>query len=60
MRSRNLSRHREGPGWAVWAGLAILAAVILGVVGLGFYAGRVAPPHQQAFEQVLPNDKLPK
>jgi hypothetical protein len=60
MRSRNFSGHREGPGWALWAGLVILVLLILGLVGLGFYASRVAPPPQQAFEQVLPNDKFPK
>lgn len=61
MRSRNLSRYREGPSWGLWAGAVILVLLILGLVGLGFYAARVAqPPPQQAFEQVLPNDKFPK
>ena len=43
----------------MWAGLVILGAVILGVVGLGFYAGKVAPPPQHRIEQVLPNDRFP-
>jgi hypothetical protein len=61
MRSRNLSRHRDGLGWALWAGLVILVLLILGLVGLGFYAAReVAPPARHAVEQVLPNDKFPK
>ena len=45
--------------WAARIGLAILVLVILGVAGLAIYAGTLKPPHQ-SYEQVIPDDQLPR
>ncbi len=41
----------------LWAGIVVLALVILVAAGLAIYGGTVDPPTRH-YEQVVPNDSL--
>jgi len=45
-------------GWTARIGLALVAILVLGAVGLAIYAGTLKPPHR-TYEQVLSNDRFP-
>jgi hypothetical protein len=49
---------REGMGWGTWLGIVVAVVIVVGVVGLGVYGGRVHPPTWH-IEQVVPDDHLP-
>jgi hypothetical protein len=49
----------EGMGLGAWLGIAAVALVILGAVGLTVYGGSVKPA-QHPIEQVVPDDHLPR
>ncbi|HVZ92546.1 MAG TPA: hypothetical protein VG843_12920 [Rhizomicrobium sp.] len=48
----------ENAKWGLWLALAILAAIILGGVGLSIYGGRLEPVSRH-YEQAVPDDRLP-
>jgi hypothetical protein len=45
-------------GWGSWLAMIAVLLVILTMVGLAIYGGRVQPPVHQ-IEQVVPDDHLP-
>ncbi|HVV64169.1 MAG TPA: hypothetical protein VHC42_01775 [Rhizomicrobium sp.] len=48
----------ESANWGLWLVLAILAAIVLGGVGLSIYGGRLEPASRH-YEQAVPDDRLP-
>ena len=51
-------RNTEAMGWGSWVAVGIGVMVLLGVIGLSVYGGRLAPV-QHPIEQIIPNDRLP-
>lgn len=52
------TRNSEAMGWGSWVALGIGAVVVVAVIGLSVYGGRVTPV-QHPVEQIIPNDRLP-
>jgi hypothetical protein len=48
----------EGLGWASWLGISGAVVLVVAVIGLTIYGGRVEPDTQH-YEQVVPDDRLP-
>jgi len=45
-------------GWGSWLAIVAMVLVILTMVGLAIYGGRVEPPFRH-IEQVVPDEHLP-
>ena len=52
------SRNTESMGWGLRIAIALGVLVLVGVVALAIYGGRVQPKTHPV-EQVVPNDRLP-
>jgi hypothetical protein len=48
----------ESSGWAPWLGISAAVALVVAVVSLTIYGGRVEPA-THPIEQVVPDDRLP-
>jgi hypothetical protein len=52
------SRNTESMGWGLRIGIGAGVLVLIGIVGLGVYGGRVQPV-THVVDQIIPNDRLP-
>jgi len=56
--SRYMRSRESGVSWTGRIALALLAVLVLGAIGLGYYAGTMKPPHM-TYRQVIPNSRFP-
>jgi hypothetical protein len=49
----------DSVGWGARIAIGIAVLILLGLVGLVTTGGTVKPPHQQTYEQVLPDAQFP-
>jgi hypothetical protein len=56
--SRYMRSRESGISWTGRIVIAVLAILILGAIGLGYYASTLKPPHV-TYRQEIPSSRFP-